>query len=323
MANLLNVPDCGGVDATGNTGIPLCDAIANIPNGIIGLDSGVEFSGADLASKSAFVAKLRTLTRNPRGSRAYPIWNLINFEDQTVAATKISVGNLSTAQITGVDEVPAFSFQHRTGELFHKQLMKLQSQNLKWLIVDDKYLVVGTETSGGAMTGYTATEFKALSRKWGTPSSASNYPFSLQFADVTEYKENAAIFQADSTIKSVKGINDVDLNNAGAPPVQVTNVIKVTPISTGGKNIGIIYNTELASVSAWKSTNVQTGADGTITSVTWDATNQWFVITTDSTEYAALTAGQKLSIDLVDAAALSALSVDGFESLGPVTITHP
>lgn len=316
MANLLNVPDCGGVDATGNTGIPLCDAIANIPNGIIGLDSGVEFSGADLASKAAFVAKLKTLTRNPRGSRAYPIWNLINFEDQTVAATKIAVGNLSTAQITGVDEVPAFSFQHRIGELFHKQLMKLQSQNLKWLIVDDKYLVVGTETSGGGFTGYTATEFKALSRKWGTPSSASNYPFSLQFANVTEYKENAAIFQADASIKSVTGNNDVTL----ILDSQATNVANITLLSTGGKNLGDLYSTELADINAWEAKNVQTGAPFTITSVTYNSTPKNFVVTVDSTAFTALTSNDKVSINLVDVAALKALGVDGFESTGAITI---
>lgn len=314
MANLLNVPDCGGVDATGNTGIPLCDAIANIPNGLIGLDSGVEFSASDLASKSAFVTKLKTLTRNPRGTRAYPIWSLINFEDQTVAATKISVGNLSTAQITGVDEVPAFSFQHRIGELFHKQLIKLQSQNLKWLIVDDKYLVVGTETSSGGLTGYTATEFKAASRKWGTPSSASAYPFSLQFSDVTEYKENAAIFQADSTIKTAKGINDVVLSLVS----QATNVANIKALSSGGKDVGALFS-ELANGSLWTATNEQTQADVPITSVTYNASG-YFVVTVDSTAFTALTTGDKVAINLVSAADLSTAGVDGFESTGPVEI---
>lgn len=315
MANLLNVPDCGGVDATGNTGIPLCDAIANIPTGLIAVDSGVEFDANDMASKSAFTAKLKEFTRNPRGSRAYPLWSLINFEDQTVAATKISVGNLSTAQITGVDEVPAFTFQHRIGELFHKQLMKLQSQNLKWLIVDDKFLVFGTETSTHGLTGYTATEFKALSRKWGTPTSASAYPFSLQLADVTEYKENSAVFQADATIKSAKGNNDVVLSLVS----QATNVANIKLLSTGGKNLGDLYATELANGSLWKGTNEQTQADFTITSVTYNA-GGYFVVTTDSTAFTALTAGDKVSIDLVSAADLSTGGVDGFESTGPVEI---
>ena len=120
---------------------------------------------------------------------------------------------------------------------------------------------------------------------------------------------------------NVSGIVDVDLNTAGAPPVQVTNVIKITPVGRGGKNIGILYPTELAVVGAWTAVNDQTAAAHTITSVAWDAANSRFNITLDSTAYTALTSGHTVSVNLAAPAALFALGVDGFESLGAVTVT--
>ncbi len=113
----------------------------------------------------------------------------------------------------------------------------------------------------------------------------------------------------------------VDLNNLGAPPVQATNVIKITPVANGGKNIGLLYSTELAVVGAWTVTNDQTGVVTAPTSVAWDSALERFNVTTDSTAYTALTPGQTLSVDLAAAAALSVLGVDGYESIGPVTVT--
>jgi hypothetical protein len=101
---------------------------------------------------------------------------------------------------------------------------------------------------------------------------------------------------------------------------QATNVANISATVAGGKGLGDNYSTEIADIDAWKATNAQTGADFTITSVTYNSTSKYFVVTLDSTAFTALTTGDKVNIDLVDVAALKALGVDGFESTGPVQV---
>jgi hypothetical protein len=321
MADILNLPNCGGSTSTFNSGFALCDVIRKEPKALLLVDSGVEFDLADRASIATLVAAIKTATRAARGARVFPIMSLTNFEDQSTAPTKAAVGNLSIQQITMQQGVPAFSFQHRKGDLFHQQLSAAENANLKLFIIDSAYVLYGTKTSGSNLTGFTLSEFYAELAKFATATEPSKYPFNVVLDSIIEYKENLAIVQLDATIMNISGIVDVDLNTAGAPPVQATNIARITPIGRGGKNIGILYPTELAVVGAWTVKNVQTDAVTAPTSVAWDSVNLRFNVTTDSTAYTALTSGQKLEVDLADAATLLGLGVDGYESLGPVTLT--
>lgn len=318
MADLLNIPNCGGITSTFNSGDPLCDVIRSKPYMLILLDAGVGFSAAERASISAFVTALKTKTRAPRGSRAYIIKDLTNFEDTSNTPGKAAIGNLSTQQITITEAIPSFDFQHRKGELFHKQLTKAENTSLTLMIVDSKYLVLGTVTSGDLLTGFSLSEFYVGLPKFANASTPANYPFSIALESITQYKENLGLLQADSTIVGASGINNVVLSLVS----QAANVANVKALSTGGKNIGDLYATELAAIAAWVNINDQTNATGTITSVTYNSGGGYFVVTTDATEYAALTSGQKLDIDLEDTATLSGLGVDGFESTGYVQIVH-
>lgn len=321
MADILNVPNCGGSTSTFNSGFALCDVIRKEPRVLLLVDSGVEYNLAARASVATLVAAIKASTRATRGSRVFPIMSLSNFEDQSTAPTKAAIGNLSIQQITMQQGVPAFSFQHRKGELFHQQLSRAENANLKLFIIDRAYVLYGTKTAGGNLTGFTLSEFYAELAKFATASEPSKYPFNVTFDSITEYKENLAVVQLDSTILNISGIVDVDLNTAGAQMVQATNIAKITPVGRGGKNIGVLYPTELAVVGAWTVINVQTDAVTAPTSVAWDSVNLRFNVTTDSTAYAALSTGQQLKVNLATTAALTALNVDGYESLGPVIMT--
>lgn len=316
MADLLNLPNCGGSAGTFNSGFPLCDVIRKAPKALLLLDSGVGFDAADRASVSTLVAAIKTATRAPRGSRVYPIMSISNFDDTSTAATKAAVGNLSIQQITMQEGVPSFSFQHRKGDIFHKQLSKAENSNLTLMIIDDAYVIYGTQTAGGLFTGYSLAEFKAELAKFANASTPSNYPFSVVLNDITEYKENLAFVQTDSTVLGISGIINTDLKLVS----QATNVANISATAAGGKSLGDNYSTEIANIDAWAATNAQTGADIAITSVTYDSTPKYFVVTLDSTAFTALTTGDKVNIDLVDAAALKVLGVDGFESTGPVQV---
>lgn len=317
MADILDLANCDAITGTFNSGVPFCDVLKDIPLGIIGLDPGVGFSPAERASKAAFMTALNTKIRADRGSRAYPLMKLSNYEDKSKEPTKAALGNLVNGEGTILDGIPAFDFQHRIGEIFHRQLLGFQTAGLTWLIVDKKYVVYGT-IDGETFTGYSLSEFYVGLSKFGTTSGFSTYPFSLTLASQTEYKENGRFVQLDSSIAAVTGIREVVL----ALVSQATNVANISATALGGKNLGELYPTQLAAVGAWVATNTQTGAAVTITSVTYNSTLKTYVITVDSTAYAALTSGQKITINLDSTADLTVLGVDGFESTGGVDIVH-
>lgn len=316
MADLLNLPNCGGSTGTFNSGFPLCDVIRKAPKALLLLDAGVGFNSSDRASVSALVTAIKNATRADRGSRVYPIMSLTNFEDTSKEATKAAIGNLSIQEITMQEGVPSFNFQHRKGDLYHKQLANAENSNLTLMIIDDAYVVYGTQTAGGLFTGFSLSEFKAQLAKFATASTPSTYPFSVTLDSITEYKENLAFVQLDSTVLGISGIIDTVLSLDS----QSVNVANIKAIGTGGKNLGDLYSTELAAVGAWEAINAQTGAGMTITSVTWNGTTKNFVVTVDSTAFAALSTGNKVNINLVAADDLSTLGVDGFESTGYVQI---
>lgn len=319
MSNILNIPNCGGTTSTFNSGVPLCDVIRDIPYGLILVDSGLEFDDTDMASLATFITSLKTASRDARGSRIFPIWGLTNFTDNSKAPTKGSVGNLTNSEIQLVDAIPSFEFQHRNGEIFHQLLLKAETGGFTLMIVDKKYVLYGTKTSAGKFTGFSLAEFKTQLPKFQTPQATSNYPFDVTLNSITEYKENLAFIQLDSTVTSVTGIRDVTL----ALSSLASNVAKVTVTGLGGKDVGDLYSTELAATAAWVCKKQSDGSAVTLTSVSWDSTNNLFNVTIDSTTFTGLSSGNKLTLDLVDCAALSALGVDGFESTGAITITKP
>jgi len=319
MADIFNLPNCGGSTSTFNSGVPICDVIRKQPKALILLDNGVEFTPADFASIASAVAAIKTATRAARGARAYPIKDLTNYEDATKEPTRGTVGNLSQTDIIITDAIPAFKFQHRKGDLFHNQLAAAQNANLKLMILDSAYVLYGTKTAGGNLTGYSLSEFYAELAKFATASEPSKYPFSVTLDSLSEYKENLLFVQLDSTILGISGNVDVTLSIVS----QSTNVLNVKVTGRGGKNLGDLYATELADAAAWPIYNNQTNAGVTTTSVTYNTAGGYFVVTSDSTAYAALTSTQKFRVDLPTPAALSLLGVDGYESLGPVYITKP
>lgn len=316
MADILNIPAGSGATSTFNSGFPLLDVIRKAPKALILVDSGVEFDSADRATIETLVDAIKAATRAARGSRVYPIMSLSNFEDKSKEPTKGAIGNLSIQEVTMQQGVPSFTFQHYKGELFHKQLAKAQNANLLLMIIDENYVLYGTVTSGNNLAGFSLAEFYVQLAKFATASEPAKYPFDVTLNDITEYKENLGLVQLDATVLNISGNRDVVL----ALGAQAVNVAKVLAISTGGKNMGDTYSTELAVVGAWTATNKQTGASMTITSVSWDSANSRFNITVDTTLYTALGSGDEVTIDLADAAALSALGVDGFESTGGVDI---
>lgn len=319
MATILNIPNCGAT-STGNTGKEGCDLVRKTFKGMILTDPSVEFDSSDLASLSAFVAAVNAGVIAARGSRVYPIHDIVNFEDNTSEATQGSLGNLVNTQIDLSDAIPSFLLRHYNGEAFHKKLARFKSQSVRVIFYDDAYTLFGTADSNGKFKGYSVAQFRTLPAKFGDASNPAQYPFRIVLSSAAEYVDNAAFVIGDSSISSINGLIDVVLSMFS----QSTNVIKIAGVTEGaGTNIIELYNGELDAAAAWSVLNAQTGAAFTVTSYVYDSTNKVMTITLDSTAYTALTSGQKVTIDFVSASALSALGVTPYESKGKVTITKP
>lgn len=318
MADILQIPNCGGSNGTFNSGIPLCDIIRGIPLGLIGLDAGVGFTAGQRASNAAFIAELITKTRAARGSRAYPFWRLTNFEDKSKEPTKAALGNLTNGETTTNDGIPAFAFQHRIGEIFHRKLLEAQNSGLTWLIVDKNYVVYGT-IDGTLFRGFTLSEFYVGSPKFGNLSTNSIYPFDLTLDSQTEYKENGRFIQSDASLVATTGIRDVVLSQFSL----AGSVLKVGLTALGGKNLTDLYATELVQAGAWEVKNAA-GTAATVTP-TFDSTNKVIVLTLSGTPWSGASTNDPFTANLVSTAALKALAspIDGYESTGALAFLKP
>lgn len=321
MASLLNIGVCGA-DGSLATGKPFCDIIKGRMKGVIFADNGVTFSAADLASQTTMTTALQGYARAARGGRMYPIWNLNNFEDKTGDPNRGGVGNLTTKQIITSSPVPAFDIAHSGGELLHKKLLELEVGSYDIFLVDANNVVYGRSTSTtGELAGFKIYQNYVYPSKFIVSDAVNQYRFEVTLDSYQEYRDSASFFVADSAIGSINGINNVVITLFN----QTTNVAKLKIVADGGKNLFDLtaIKTALCTAGAIISTNHQTGVAGTITSVVaTDTTNKVFTVTTDSTEYAALSSGQKLDLNLTTPALLYALGIDGFESTGYVQITH-
>lgn len=320
MASILGVPNCGGATGTFNSGVPACDLIRSTLYGLIGLDAGVGFSSSETATNEAFLAALKEKTRNDRGDRAYPMFVLDNFEDTTKERTKATTGNLSNTEITVADAVPAFAFEHRVGEIFHKKLYNAQNSGLTWMLVDKNYAVYGT-MKNNEFTGYSTSDFYVGEPKNATGTELAKYPFDLVFKSITEFKENSQFFQSSSDIAQNSGLNDVILNNEDF----TGTVLKVSLKGKGGTDIAQLYDTELAQVGAWVVTEVSTGDPVTATpAYDGSGTPAVFALTLSGTPFTGATPGDKFTVSLAKPSVLTAtpINMDGYES-NVITVEKP
>ncbi|HEY9662294.1 MAG TPA: hypothetical protein V6C65_27885, partial [Allocoleopsis sp.] len=286
MASVLNVADCAAPDSVFNTGVPPCDLSKKKIKGVILLDHGTEFTGGDVASKAAFIAAIKTATTAARGSRAYPIWDLRNFEDSSGDPATGGVGNLTTSTVITSDVVPVFRFGYKGTEKRHTRMAALAGATLDLLLVDEGWTVYGTIGPNGGLCGYTIEQAYADTSKFPIADAVNQYSFRITLADAVEYRDRSSYIKADSTLATALGLVNVELSQYSL----VSNVAKLYMIADGGTNLEPAYGAILDGLT-WTATNLETGASFTVTSVATDSTNDVMTVTLDSTAWAALASG--------------------------------
>lgn len=305
---VMGLASCAAPDSVFNVGVPPCDLKKKKMKGVIYADRGFTFSGADIASKNAFIAAVKTATTAARGSRVYPIWDILNFEDNTGDPSTGGIGNLTTATIVTSDAIPAFRFGYNGTEARHTRMAAMSSATLDVFFVDEGFNVYGTKKAVGEFGGFSVLQAYADTTKFVVSDAVNQYSFRITLGDISQYRDNSTYIATDSTITTALGLVNVNLTQFSL----ASNVLKVLAVADGGTNMEPLYGTALAALT-WTATNLQTGAAFVITSVAKDDTNDAFTITLDSVTYAALGSGDKLQINGPTPAAMSAVSIKPFE----------
>lgn len=316
MADILNLANCASKSSVFNVGVPLCDLKKSKMKGIIFADKGVTFTGAEIASVAAFIAAVKTKTTAARGSRVYPIWDILNFEDNTGDPSTGSVGNLSTATIITQDASPAFRFGYNGTEARHQRLAAIVGSSLDVFFVDDQFAVYGTDKSG-AFGGYSVLQGYPDTSKFVVADSVNQYSFRVTLGSITEYRDQSRYVVCNSGLLGAVGLINVEMKQSGL----AANVVSVQPIADGGTNIEPLHGVALAAL-AFTAVNLVTGAAFVITGAANNAGTKAIDITMDNAAWTALNSGDQIEISGPTSAAMAAAGIKPFEIV-PFIVTKP
>ncbi len=311
MANIKNLANCANPESIFNVGTPLCDLKRRKLRGIIFLDKGVTFSLDELSTVATFIAAVKAATVAPRGQRAYPVWDITNFEDNTGEPTTGGVGNLSTATIVTGDAVPAFSFGYNGAEIRHKRLAGLAGASLDVLFVDDQWAVFGTE-KGPELGGYDVLETYVNAAKFIVSDAVNQYSFRISLSSIAQYRDLSMFVLANAGISSAVGL--ININNELDGPF-ATATFTIVPTADGGTNLQEVYGATLASAPLWRARRADTNANVVVSTVVQNVAKRGYDITIAAGDFAALAVGAGLKVNEAIASALSAAGIAPYEGV--------
>lgn len=314
MADIIGVANCASPDSVFNTGIPPCDLAKKKMKGIVFADSGVVFTPADCASPAAFIAAVKLKTTAARGGRVYPIWDLLNFEDNTGDPATGSVGNLTTATIITSDAIPAFSFGYNGSEARHKRMSAMNGASLDVFFVDEQWAVYGTR-EGDNFAGFSVLQAYGDTSKFIVSDAVNQYRFRTTLGDISQYRDNSEYVVVNSGLAAAVGLVDVVMSKLS----NATNVYKIKIIADGGTDLMALYGGIIAGLT-FTAINLDSGVTFTVTSVAYDSTLQALTVTLDSTAYTAAAVGTRIQLKGPSAAALSTANVKPYEIIPVILV---
>lgn len=317
LTDILGVANCATPDSIFNVGVPPCDLKKKKMKGVIFADRGVTFTGSEVASINAFIAALKTKTTAARGGRVYPIWDLLNFEDNTGDPATGSVGNLTTATVITSDAIPAFRYGYNGTETRHKRIAAMMGSTLDVFFVDEGFAIYGTEKSTGVFAGFNLLQQYADTTKFPVSDAVNQYSFRLTLGDITEYRDKSLYVSTNAGVLAAVGLVNVQMSELS----KAANVIKVKVVADGGTDLEPLYGALIAGLT-FTAKNLQTSAAFTVTSNADDTALDAITVTLDTTLWTALASTDKVEIFGPTAAALSAAGVKPYEFIS-VIITKP
>lgn len=314
MADIMGLANCASPDSVFNVGIPPCDLSKKKMKGVIFMDQGVAFTPSDLASVAAFIGAIKAKTYAPRGQRVYPIWDILNFEDNTGDPSTGGIGNLSTATIVVSDAIPSFSFGYNGSEARHKRMAAMSSASLDVMFVDEGWAVYGTR-EGDNFAGFTVLQAYADTSKFIVADAVNQYRFRITLGSINQYRDSSEYVVGNSGLLAAVGLVDAQLSKLS----NVTNVHKIKVIADGGTDLVALYGAALAALP-FTAQNLETGLAVTVTSVAYDAALQALTVTIDNTAWGGLVVGNRVQLNGPTSSALAGANIKPYETLPVILV---
>lgn len=296
-----------------NTGVIQCDVAPGIPAALYVWNDSKAIA---TISGAAFQPFLETASKLPKAdSGKLFVFPIIQDVADKTGANKTGTLNLGFTTVL-LEGKPAYDFKVFAGQSLVPQLRKFNNQNVRLLILDENNRVWGVK-SGTNFTGAQAKLFTGgLKFATGQNVEEGVVTISASFLNSAELNDDAAFGEVVSSA-NIKGLIDVTLtvSDHTSNVWQIKGNIFTAKI---GESILLydLYSTQLALASLW---TAKTGANFSttlaITSVATDNANGRWVVTFDSTAYAALATGAKIRLNLAAPALLDAADVVEIEGV--------
>jgi len=308
---ILDKANCANPDSVFNVGVPPCDLAKGKMKMVILLDRGVTFTADECSSVVAFLAALKAKTYATRGSRAYPIVDILNFEDNTGDPSTGNIGNLTTATIVTSDAIPSFRFGYNGSEARHRRMALIASAPLDVLFVDDKFAVYGTAggDDGDELAGFNILQGYAETTKFIVADAVNQYAFRITLGNIAQYRDLSRYVVTNQGVLSARGLVNATLLEVGVGGTD--NVRDYSLTADGGTDLVALHGAAIAALTFTAAT-----VGGTSVAITSVAVNAGKLrVTYNSTAWTNLDDDEVVQLNGPIAAALNAAGVAPFEIL--------
>lgn len=277
------------------------------------------------ANLSTLLSVLQSAAYNDsKGSRLYPVANLVDFKDNSEKAVVQTFGY--GGQKTVRDGIYKWSFQFvKGGKTLNDALRTFNGDNWDFFFVDHNNVLFGKQyvDTNGAAGIKAIPSIEIYTNPFGLNDGKKVAEYMVEFVFDPKYLNELGQFIADAgfdILDNVTGLQDVVLTGvadatSGTYDITVATKLGVNLFGQYGNNAG------LAQSACFVATNAATGAAIPITSVTPNAGGQYLAIVVDktNTNYPTVS-GAKVQFNLVGPTALNTAGVAGFESTGAIQI---
>jgi hypothetical protein len=307
---------CGSIGD--NTGPVPCDVTRGVPK--FPFVSGKVFQPSDYATPTAFATAFKAAVKLATGntSKMFPFPEIQGSTDKTDANKEGTLG-YGFKQVL-LEGRPAYEFDVLIGQTQFQKLRKFNRTIAPVFIADDANNLWGVAKSDGTYVGNDAYIF-VTGNTFGDGSKNIVAKITLSFVSVSDFHDSSAYYPLSFNPNEVKGLLDAVLSETGAHTSNVYHIAANVLTAKLGTSISLLgdFGTLLASASLWVAKVVATGVTHTITSVA--ATAAGWDVTLDTTQFAALSSGAKITIALADPTTLDAANVTGVENVNALTVT--
>jgi hypothetical protein len=286
------------------------------------LTKGFEFTNAQLADSDSLKAAIVDAMQLSR-THVNKLFLFTGFREAEDNTGDDNVGTLGDGYEETLNEALAkYIMRHTHGVAQAQAFVAFNGWTDGVYVIDDNNILWyrGKSGAAGGGTYFQVGSLKSQYPRFGSTGAIVTGSVRLVFGSTDDFKRGLGATKITFSLKDLENENmvDVELYEAAAATGDAYKIAARTLYA--GTDIYDSFDDLLAVTGAWKITKVSDGSSVAVSSVAKDNTNKCWTVTSA----AGPTSGDKLKIELVDPAALAALTapVTGIESVY-VKVTKP